>query len=357
MTSDDQLWRAVESRDRRFDGMFVYGVSSTRIFCRPSCPSRRPARERVTFFPTARAAEVGGFRACRRCRPDVAAEMDPQAQRVRAACEAIARRPSASWTIDRLAEVTGGSATQLQRAFKATLGLAPRDFITAARQRRFRDALRSSGRVTDAVYEAGYGSPSRAYDAWKMPGMKPVTYGRGGAGARIGWLTAASPIGRVLVAATGAGLCFVEVGTGDEALVAALRGAFPKAVVDAKPSRHLRPYLDAALAVARAQPAVRDVPLDALGTAFQWRVWRALLTIPRGNTMTYSELAELAGSPRAVRAAARACATNPLALIVPCHRIVGKDGALRGYRWGLSVKARLLDLEAGQDRRPTRQRR
>ena len=346
VTNTEGLWQAVTSRDAAADGLFVYGVASTRIFCRPSCASRRPRRDRVQFFPTAAMAEARGYRACRRCRPLEPVAAAPAAERVRRACQAVARRPDARWPNPALARASGASVPQLQRAFRQILGVSPRDYVAACRHRRFLEALRNGHRATDAVYEAGYGSSSRVYGgANRLPGMTPATYGRGGAGATISWLTTDSPIGRILVASTARGLCFVEVGGPDSALVAALRREFPHADVADAPSTSLAPLAKAAQAVAAARQVPETLPLDIRGTAFQWRVWRALTEIPRGETRSYAAVAAAIGKPAAVRAVARACATNPVALVVPCHRVVPSTGEPGGYRWGAATKRRLLKIE------------
>lgn len=343
------LWTAVETRDRAADGCFVYAVRTTRIYCRPSCPSRRPRRDRVEYFPSPKMAAASGYRACRRCRPDAPANgAAPGTDDVRRVCEAVARRPDVDWTSARLARAGGLSVSRMQRAFRRTLGLAPRDFVAACRRRRFLDAVRAGSRVTDAIYEAGYGSPSRVYGSMALPGMTPATYGRGGQGARIRWATAASPIGRILVAATDRGLCFVEVGRSDDELLRGLRREFPEAAVDDRPSRGLYAFAEAARRVAMAgTPAAQALPVDIRGTAFQWKVWQALTRIPAGETRSYAELARAVGRPSATRAVASACARNPLALVVPCHRVVRADGAAGGYRWGTDVKQALLDRERG----------
>lgn len=338
------------TRDRAADGLFVYGVTSTGVYCRPSCPSRRPKPERVEFFPASAMAEASGYRPCRRCHPETTINGASASDRVRHACEAVARRPEASWTSASLARAGGTSVVQLQRAFRRVLGIAPRDYVAACRQRRFLDAVRKGQSVTDAVYESGYGSPSRVYDAIRLPGMTPATYGRGGLGAKIRWLAADSPLGRVLVASTARGLCAVRAGAPDAQLLKSLAEEFPKATIDARPSSDLRALIDAALAIAEATPVPGDLPVDIRGTAFQWRVWRALTQIPAGETRTYSEVARAIGRPSAVRAVARACATNPIALVVPCHRVVRTDGHLGGYRWGLDMKEALLDLERTRKR-------
>ena len=344
-TNTEGLWRAVSTRDAAADGLFVYGVRSTHIYCRPSCASRRPNRERVEFFPTSAMAEARGYRACRRCRPNDLVAATPAMDRIRRACDAIGKRPEARWPNAAIARASGASVPQLQRAFRGVLGVSPREYVAACRHRRFLQALRNGHRVTDAVYDAGYGSSSRVYGAIRLPGMTPATYGRGGAGASIDWLTVASPVGRILVASTARGLCFVEVGSSDEVLVAALRQEFPHAEIASAPSSALTSLARAAEAVASATDVPPQIPLDIRGTAFQWRVWRALTKIPRGETRSYAAVAEAIGQPAAVRAVARACATNPIALVVPCHRVVGKNGEPGGYRWGSQVKRHLLKLE------------
>jgi AraC family transcriptional regulator, regulatory protein of adaptative response / methylated-DNA-[protein]-cysteine methyltransferase len=349
--NDDGLWKAVAGRDARADGLFVYAVTTTRVYCRPSCASRRPRRDHVRFFPAPAMAEGAGYRACRRCRPDVAqgdAGVAPALARVRQACEAVARRPAGRWTAGALARAGGVSRVQLQRAFRGVLGVSPREYVAACRHRQFLAALRNGHRVTDAIYEAGYGSPSRVYGSIHLPGMTPATYGRGGRGAAIRWLTTASPVGRILVAATARGLCAVRVGSNDEDLRKSLRDEFPLAEIDTRPSASLAPLANAARAVAEARPVPADLPLDIRGTAFQWRVWRALTRIPAGQTRSYAEVARSMGRPTAVRAVARACATNPIALVVPCHRVVSSSGRTGGYRWGAETKAKLIAAEQRQ---------
>ena len=343
----DALWTAVSTRDAHADGLFVYGVTSTRIYCRPSCASRKPRRDRVEFFPSPGMAASHGYRPCRRCRPDAPSTGFPALDRVRRACVAVAQHPEAPWTATKVAKAGGTTVVQIQRAFRSVLGLAPRDYIAACRRRRFLDHLRNGNGVTGAMYDAGYGSPSRLYGAIRLPGMRPATYGRGGLGATIDWTTTDTPLGLVLVAATSKGLCFVEIGKSVGALVGALKNEFPAATIAPGPAASLAPLAEAARAVAMAKDVSPDLPVDIQGTAFQWRVWRALTTIPRGETQTYSDVARAIGSPSSVRAVARACATNPIALVVPCHRVIGTDGKLHGYRWGMDVKRTLLDTERG----------
>jgi AraC family transcriptional regulator of adaptative response/methylated-DNA-[protein]-cysteine methyltransferase len=341
----DRLWQAVTTRDRRADGLFVYAVRSTGVYCRPSCPSRKPQRARVEFFPAPAMAAARGYRACRRCRPDAPVSALPAAARVAAACRAIAAAPDAAWTSARIARAARTSVVQLQRAFRATLGITPRDYVAACRRRQFITDIRSGRSVTEATFNAGFGSSSRMYDAVRLPGMTPATYGRGGRGASIEWATVDSRAGRILVAATEKGLCFVELGDTIAGLVDVLRGEFPHASIARSASARLSPLADVARAIADGAPIAETVPVDIRGTAFQWKVWKALTAIPRGETRTYTEVAASIGKASAVRAVARACATNPISLVVPCHRVVGVDGSLRGYRWGMHIKRALIDLE------------
>jgi AraC family transcriptional regulator of adaptative response/methylated-DNA-[protein]-cysteine methyltransferase len=263
---------------------------------------------------------------------------------VQSVCAAVKARPDAAWNSARLARAGGTTPVRLQRAFRSVLGLSPRDYVVACRRQRFLETVKTGERVTDAIYASGFGSPSRVYDAIRLPGMTPATYGRGGKGANIRWLAGASPIGHVMVAATERGLCFVQVGE-PAAMQRALADEFPSASIAERPSRSLKTLLAAALAVASAKPLPAELSVDIRGTAFQWRVWRALTRIPRGETRSYSDIARAIGSPSSVRAVARACASNPVALVVPCHRVVRRDGESGGYRWGNDVKARLLTKE------------
>jgi AraC family transcriptional regulator of adaptative response/methylated-DNA-[protein]-cysteine methyltransferase len=341
----DRLWQIVLDRDASADGSFVYAVASTRIYCRPSCASRRPRRERVEFYPDPAMAEAHGYRACLRCQPRRETVGNPREERLIRACQAIAASPQAKWTTAKVARAAKSSVPQIQRAFRAVLGMAARDYVAACRRRRFLDDVRQGGRVTDAIYAAGYGSSSRVYGAIRLPGMTPATYGRGGRGTTIDWLVANSRVGRVLVAATAKGLCFVEVGPDQATLLSALREEFPQAAISPRPSSRLESMMGAAQAIVAAEPVKSQIPVDIRGTAFQWRVWHALTRIPAGETISYGQLAKGIGKPSSVRAVARACATNPLSLVVPCHRVVSATGALTGYRWGVGVKERLIAAE------------
>ncbi len=345
-TNDSEaLWHAVTSKDHRFDGNFVFAVSSTGIYCRPSCPSRRPRRERVSFYRLPEAAEQAGFRACRRCHPRRAVAIDPQVEVVRRACKFIDDHEDENIDLATLGHHVGLSAFHLQRVFKSVMGITPRQFAQSRRTNRFKAGIRRGESVTNAMYDAGYGSSSRLYErATAELGMTPATYSRGGRGAAINYTIAQSPLGRLLVAATEKGICAVRLGDSDDALEADLRGEFSAAKIehnDGPLGEWVQEILDQ---LAGKQPHV-DLPLDIQSTAFQRRVWEALRTIPCGSTRSYGDVAKAIGQPKAVRAVARACATNPVALVIPCHRVIREDRSLGGYRWGLERKKKLLQRE------------
>ena len=341
----ERRWRIVLARDRHYDGAFVYAVQSTGIYCRPSCPSRRPRREHVTFFPVPEAAEVAGFRPCRRCRPSVASPPDPGVPLVRTVCRLIDAHPDRPASLAILSARAGVTSHRLLRTFKRVLGISPRQYRDARRLDRFKTELRSRGRVSPALYEAGYGSSSRVYEqAHARLGMTPATYSRGAPGIRVTYTVVPSALGRLLVATTARGICRVSLGSGADELEAGLRTEFPAAelrrdrgALAASVGALLR-YLDG-----RAEPL--DLPLDVRATAFQHRVWETLRRIPYGGTRSYAEIAHAIGKPSAARAVARACATNPAALVIPCHRVVRADGGLGGYRWGVARKRALLEQE------------
>lgn len=348
----DARWTAVLARDRRADGTFFYAVTSTGVFCRPSCPSRRPRRDRVQFFTTIEDAERAGFRACRRCRPtESAAKLAAPIQR---AAAYLASHVDEAVSLERLARIAGLSASHFQRQFTRALGVSPREYQAAMRADRFKRELRNGRDVTSAIYEAGYGSPSRVYERTPTGrGMAPSEYRSGGAGLEIGYTIVPSPLGKLLVAATPSGICAVKLGDSNRSLEEDLGREFPAAslqrdqVVRAEWVRAIVEGLEG------SAPAA-DLPLDVRGTAFQWQVWRALQRIPFGETRSYADVAEAIGQPRAVRAVARACATNPVCLVVPCHRVVPKSGRPGGYRWGAERKSHLLALERANKRRNKR---
>lgn len=340
--NDDEAWRAVEQRDPRFDGRFVYAVSSTRIYCRPSCPSRRPRRDRVRFYAAPEGAERAGYRACQRCRPREAAPAAAAAvERARLYLEA---HPDRLVSLSALARVVDLSPFHLQRTFKRLLGVSPREYHDALRVTRFKSRLRSGDTVSRATYEAGFGSSSRVYERSDSAlGMSPAVYRRGGEGMRILYTIVDSPVGRLLVGATQRGVCAVALGDSVDALVDSLRADFPRAEVERSDAH--REWVEAIVSHIGAGGAGADVPLDLQGTAFQKQVWTFLRKIPPGHTHSYGEIAAALGKPRATRAVARACATNHIAVVIPCHRVVRSDGAPGGYKWGIERKRRLLDRE------------
>jgi AraC family transcriptional regulator of adaptative response/methylated-DNA-[protein]-cysteine methyltransferase len=341
---DERRWTAVQSRDSRWNGRFVYAVRSTGVYCRPSCPSRRPQRDQVLFFELPELADRAGFRPCRRCRPqDISS--DPRLERVRQAVQFIDARTETPPTLAELSVHVGTSPTYLQREFKKVLGIAPREYAEARRLNRFKEMVRDGNSLSRSIYDAGYGSSSRLYErAGAQLGMTPATYRRGGKGMEINYAIADSPLGRLLVAATGRGVCAVTLGDSDAALDAGLRNEFPAAAIS-RNDRELKGPVEVLLRYLEGDAPHVDLPLDVRATAFQRQVWQHLRTIPQGRTATYSEVARAMGQPTGARAVARACATNPVAMIIPCHRVVPVGGGLGGYRWGTERKRALLDRE------------
>ena len=340
----DDRWQAVLARDRRSDGSFVYGVRSTGIYCRPSCGSRRPSRSLVDFFDSAEDAERAGFRACRRCRPHRPAVVDPWVEKTRLACICLARAER-TLTLADLARRLGGSPYHLQRNFKRLVGVSPRAFGDACRLGRIKQRLRAGGDVTAAVFGAGYGSMGRFYErAAPKLGMTPSQYKRGGAEMNIGYSIVNSPLGRLLVGGTNRGVCAVAIGSSDDELRRGLEREYPRATI-ARDGARLEPWTKEILAQVAGRAPSLDLPIDVQATAFQWRVWNELLAIPRGQTRSYTDVAVAIGRPRAARAVARACATNPVALAIPCHRVVPAGGGVGGYRWGPARKRALLTSE------------
>ena len=340
-------WRIVLARDRRYDGAFVYAVRSTGIYCRPSCPSRRPRREQVAFFPWPAAAEQAGFRPCRRCRPQDVNGSDPQVELVRRVCQYLDAHPEQPTTLAALSARVGTNPHRLLRTFQRVLGITPRQYRDARRLDRFKTDLKARKRVSPAIYEAGYGSSSRVYErAHAQFGMTPATYGRGGRGVRISYAIVPCPVllGRLLVAATERGICRISLGGTTPELEAGLRSEFPAADIH-RDDEGLGRWAAAILRHLDGREPHLDLPLDVRATAFQRRVWEALRKIPYGSTRSYAEVARAIGNPRATRAVARACAANPAALVIPCHRVIRGDGNLGGYRWGENRKERLWESE------------
>lgn len=348
-----RAWQQVLARDAAADGVFVYAVTTTGIFCRPTCPSRRPSRNHVRFFVTAAEAAAAGFRACLRCEPTrTEAKADPHAAAVQRAVALLSEPDAERLDLDALAQAAGLSRFTLLRSFQRVLGVTPAEFARQRRGERLRETLQhGEGRVTDAVYDAGFGSSSRMYEAADaMLGMSPTAMQAGGAGEHVRYALASSPLGRVLVAATARGLCAVLFADRDEDALADLRGRLPQATLTHDEDA-LQKELAAVLACLTENAAAAQLPFHVRATAFQQRVWRALLEIPRGETRTYTQIAEAIGAPQAVRAVGAACGANPLAVVVPCHRVVGANGKLTGYRWGEERKRRLLALERAASER------
>jgi AraC family transcriptional regulator of adaptative response/methylated-DNA-[protein]-cysteine methyltransferase len=346
-------WQQVLGRDARADGQFVYAVKSTKIYCKPSCASRRPMRRQVSFFPTPEQAEAAGYRACKRCEPKrTEAKADPQAGAIAAVTKYLEEHAEERTRLDDVAKATGVGRLTILRGFKRVLGVSPAQYAKEARMERFKNKVREPKKgkapITDAIYEAGYGSSSRLYEKSSAAlGMTPRVMREGGAGLLIRYTTAASPLGRMLVATTDVGICSITFGHDDKELVAGLREKFSKAqLVAAKGNTG---WLADAVAFVASQlgehPLAATFPLDVRATAFQRRVWTALQEIPRGETRSYSEVAMQLGVPKASRAVGAAIGSNPVAVVVPCHRVIGKDGSLTGYRWGMERKRRLLDAE------------
>jgi AraC family transcriptional regulator, regulatory protein of adaptative response / methylated-DNA-[protein]-cysteine methyltransferase len=343
-------WRAVQSRDRAADGIFVYGVRSTGIYCRPSCPSRKPRPNQVVFFPLPEAAEQHGFRECRRCRPRTANLRDPRTQAVAKVCReidaSVREGNDAPVTLSALSAPLALSPHQLERAFRSVMGITPRQYADAQRMRRLKSQLRKGDDVTTALYDAGFGSSSRLYErAPSHLGMTPATYRQGGAGMRVNYTIVDSPLGRLLVGATDRGISALYLGESDARLETALQKEYPRAEIR-RDRNGLEGWVSKILEHLRGREPNLDLPTDVQATAFQRRVWEELRRIPYGTTRTYGQVARAIGQPAAVRAVARACATNPTSVVVPCHRVVRGDGNLAGYRWGLERKQALIEHES-----------
>jgi len=345
ISNDEQLWQAVVSKDARFDGQFVFAVSSTGVYCRPSCPSRRAHRERVSFFDLPEAAEQAGFRACLRCQPRRARVLDPQMELVQRVCSLLNSSDSETVKLAELASHAGVSVFHLQRTFKRVMGISPRQYLAARRFGNFKALVRKGDSVTTALYESGFNSSSRLYEyASEELGMTPATYSRGGRGMNINFTIVASSMGRLLVAMTERGVCAVRMCDTDAELEKDLRDEFPHAQIKRDDSA-LREQVQKILNHLDNNEPRLDLPLDIRATAFQRQVWDKLRAIPYGQTVSYGDVAKALGNPGAVRAVGRACATNPVALVIPCHRVVREDQSLGGYRWGLDRKKKLLDRE------------
>jgi AraC family transcriptional regulator, regulatory protein of adaptative response / methylated-DNA-[protein]-cysteine methyltransferase len=344
--NNDQ-WQAVLARDVNSDGKFVFAVSSTGIYCRPSCPSRRPRRENVSFFRTPDAAEKSGYRACLRCRPK-AIGPNRQIEMVKAVCRYIEQHLDEPITLARLGSEFRQSPFHLQRSFKAALGISPREYADSCRLNQLKANLQAGHSVTRAMYDAGYSSSSRLYERTASQlGMTPDKYRRGAIAAPIRYTVADSPLGRMLIAATDKGICAIQFADSDDELEHGLRHEFPFAV-RRRDDAGLQTWKQNLLRQINGQRLNTSLPLDIQATAFQRRVWTYLQSIPAGATRSYAQVAQAIGQPTATRAVARACSTNPVAVAIPCHRVVRTGGEMGGYRWGLDRKKALLDLERTQ---------
>jgi len=343
---NEARWQIVLAREVCSNERFVYAVRSTGVYCRPGCPSRKPRRENVIFFPVPDAAEQAGFRPCRRCRPQSARPSSPQIDMIGRICRLIEQRPDAPVTLADLSEELQASPYHLERTFKRFLGITPRQYADALRLERLKSSLREDRDVTTALYEAGYGSSRGLYErAPEQLGMTPATYRRGGRGMEISFTTVYSPMGRLLIARTERGICAVSLGDSDDTLEKDLRGEYPEARIQRDNARLGRWVATLVAHLCGNEPQL-DLPLDVRATAFQWRVWQELRKIPFGETRSYSQIAEALGRPKAVRAVANACAANPAALVIPCHRVVRNGGDAGGYRWGVERKRMLLSRES-----------
>lgn len=353
MLSDEQCWRAVLDRDPGLDGRFVYAVRSTGIFCRPSCPSRRAGRDQVTFYALAEAAARAGYRPCKRCRPESTEPAHPHIAMIRRVCRTIEERDEGVATLSELGAEAGLSPHHLQRLFKSLMGISPRQYAEAVRLERLKQGLKDGETVTSALYGAGYGSSSRLYE--KAPsrlGMTPASYAKGGRGARIAYAiidgSGLGPLGKLLVAGTERGVCMVALGSTEAELERELLNDYPLATLR-RDDAGLSHWISGVLDLARGDMPHGELPLDIRATAFQWRVFEQLIAIPPGQTRSYGEIAAALDQPGAARAVGRACATNPVSVVIPCHRAIGADGAMHGYRWGIDRKKTLLDRERETD--------
>ena len=350
-------WESVLQRDASADDRFLYAVTTTGIYCRPSCPSRRPKRDNVAFFSSAAAAEEAGFRACQRCRPNRAKAPHRAVERARDYIDAhIADLGEERITLELLGEESGLSPYYLQRKFKEIVGLTPAQYIRARKSERLKGELKRGETVSRATFGAGYGSSSRVYgDSDKRLGMTPATYRRGGAGAHIEYVTARTSLGFLLVGATDRGICAVTLGNDTKTLERALEVEYPAATRTyvSHPSSSLQAWVADIIEAVDSDRVRLDIPFDIQASAFQWKVWRELQKIPFGETRSYSEIANAIGSPKAVRAVASACANNRAAVIIPCHRVVRQNGELGGYRWGLERKQLLIEKERAMSEKST----
>jgi AraC family transcriptional regulator of adaptative response/methylated-DNA-[protein]-cysteine methyltransferase len=351
--TEESRWNAVLERDRRAQGTFYYAVKSTGVYCRPGCSSRLPRRSNVEFFDTCAQAEEAGYRPCKRCAPGSAAPEERIFQAITRACRRLEREESPP-ALGELAADAGLSPSRFHRLFKKIVGVTPKQFGAAKQAQRFRDHLQSSQSVTEAIYDAGFGSSRRPYEkSGDHLAMSPSTFRRGAEGLVIHYGVASCYLGWVVVASTERGICAIELGSDPEALPSSLRSSFPRARIE-RAGADFQSVVDQVVAFIEAADRSLELPLDIQGTAFQERVWRALRDIPPAGTASYAEIADQIGRRTAARAVARACAANRLAVAVPCHRVIRSDGSLGGYRWGVERKRALLSREKSRAVEPDR---
>jgi AraC family transcriptional regulator of adaptative response/methylated-DNA-[protein]-cysteine methyltransferase len=337
MIADQDAWAAFDRRDRKWDGRVIGAVKTTGIYCKPSCPAKRPKRENVEFFASGAEARAAGYRPCLRCRPDEVGRDREAIARAVSILEQAEEPP----TLAQLADAVGYAPHHFQRLFKRDLGVSPADYARALRARRAEKHLKQNGRVTDAIYDSGYSAPSRFYaDAKERLGMTPSAWRDGGRGERIRWTTFSSPIGEMLIAATSKGICRLTFDDSEESL----RRLFPKATI-VRDEGGMRELVEGALTAIERPSAAPELPIDVAGTAFQEAVWRELRKIPLGQTRSYADIAAAIGQPKAVRAVGTANGDNHVAVLIPCHRVIRSDGSLGGYAGGLDRKRKLLRAE------------
>lgn len=343
-TAQDSRWLAIKNRDKAADGQFVYAVKTTGVYCRPSCPSRRAKVEHIEFFADNHAAELAGFRPCKRCQPTELSKEQQQAEKISQACRLI-EQAETPLKLDELAAKLNLSPFHFHRLFKAFTGLTPKAYATATRSARIRTQLAGQGSVTDAIFDAGYNSSGRFYEqSNQLLGMTPTRYRKGGRDATLRFAVGESSLGAILAAKSDLGICAILLGDDPLQLVQQLQDKFPQAELIGGDAE-FEQWFAQVVGLVEAPQLGLDLPLDIRGTAFQQRVWQALREIPVGKTASYADIAAKVGSPKAVRAVAGACAANILAVAIPCHRVIRQDGALSGYRWGVERKKRLLEKE------------
>jgi len=346
-STDAQRWEALVRRNPQADSAFVYAVQTTRVYCRPTCPSRLPNQKNVVFFQSGANAEKAGFRPCKRCHPHAVSPDQQQIERIARICQLIDQSEE-SLSLQKMAKIAGLSQHHFHRLFKKIVGVTPKEYANARRAKRIREELQQGTLITQAIYNAGFETSSSFYDkSMIMLGMTPTKYQQGADGIEIRFVVKPSWLGWLLIAATTQGICAINLGDTQEALIEQLQNRFPNAQFNESDAT-FEDWIEQVIALIEMPQQGLNLPIDIQGTAFQQRVWRALQEIPPGSTTSYAAIAQQIGNPKAVRAVARACATNQLAIVIPCHRVVGSDNSLKGYQWGCERKRALLEREAAQ---------